>query len=150
MSIITLTFIEMINHLMINYQNQLDNIEMQKITIVSLNKFDLDHLKQGVKIDDFTIKLSNKEICTTNNQNQKRYCIKNKLPSFTFIEMIFSLLITIVLLSTVPLTIKIISQYKQIALENSSIEFELFHSDLLKEQKRMHLNQLLKISILYT
>ena len=67
MSIITLTFIEMINHLMINYQNQLDNIEMQKITIVSLNKFDLDHLKQGVKIDDFTIKLSNKEICTTNN-----------------------------------------------------------------------------------
>ncbi|KTW04613.1 hypothetical protein [Staphylococcus warneri] len=76
MSIITLTFIEMINHLMINYQNQLDNIEMQKITIVSLNKFDLDHLKQGVKIDDFTIKLSNKEICTTNNQNQKRYCIK--------------------------------------------------------------------------
>ncbi|PTI84154.1 hypothetical protein BU077_07915, partial [Staphylococcus warneri] len=75
MSIITLTFIEMINHLMINYQNQLDNIEMQKITIVSLNKFDLDHLKQGVKIDDFTIKLSNKEICTTNNQNQKRYCI---------------------------------------------------------------------------
>lgn len=65
MSIITLTFIEMINHLMINYQNQLDNIEMQKITIVSLNKFDLDHLKQGVKIDDFTIKLSNKEICTT-------------------------------------------------------------------------------------
>ena len=107
-------------------------------------------MKQGVKIDDFTIKLSNKEICTTNNQNQKRYCIKNKLPSFTFIEMIFSLLITIVLLSTVPLTIKIISQYKQIALENSSIEFELFHSDLLKEQKRMHLNQLLKISILYT
>lgn len=76
MSIITLTFIEMINHLMINYQNQLNNIEMQKITIVSLNKFDLDHLKQGVKIDDFTIKLSNKEICTTNNQNQKRYCIK--------------------------------------------------------------------------
>lgn len=76
MSIITLTFIEMINYLMINYQNQLDNIEMQKITIVSLNKFDLDHLKQGVKIDDFTIKLSNKEICTTNNQNQKRYCIK--------------------------------------------------------------------------
>lgn len=76
--------------------------------------------------------------------------LKNKLPSFTFIEMIFSLLITIVLLSTVPLTIKIISQYKQIALENSSIEFELFHSDLLKEQKRMHLNQLLKISILYT
>lgn len=76
MSIITLTFIEMINHLMINYQNQLDNIEMQKITIVSLNKLDLDHLKQGVKIDDFTIKLSNKEICTTNNQNQKRYCIK--------------------------------------------------------------------------
>lgn len=76
LSIITLTFIEMINHLMINYQNQLDNIEMQKITIVSLNKFDLDHLKQGVKIDDFTIKLSNKEICTTNNQNQKVDCIK--------------------------------------------------------------------------
>ena len=76
MSIITLTFIEMINHLLINYQNQIDNIEMQKIIIVSLNKFDLNHLKQGVKIDDFTIKLSNKEICTTNNQNQKRYCIK--------------------------------------------------------------------------
>ena len=76
MSIITLTFIEMINHLMINYQNQLDNIEMQKITIVSLNKFDLDHLKQGVKIDDFTIKLSNEEVCATNNQNKKHYCIK--------------------------------------------------------------------------
>ena len=50
MSIITLTFIEMINHLLINYQNQIDNIEMQKIIIVSLNKFDLNHLKQGVNI----------------------------------------------------------------------------------------------------
>lgn len=70
--------------------------------------------------------------------------LKNKLPSFTFIEMIFSLLITIVLLSTVPLTIKIISQYKQIALENSSIEFELFHSDLLKEQKEDALKPIIK------
>lgn len=70
--------------------------------------------------------------------------LKNKLPSFTFIEMIFSLLITIVLLSTVPLTIKIISQYKQIALENSSIEFELFHSDLLKEQKKDALKPIIK------
>ncbi|WP_145519544.1 hypothetical protein [Staphylococcus warneri] len=70
--------------------------------------------------------------------------LKNKLPSFTFIEMIFSLLITIVLLSTVPLTIKIISQYKQIALENSSIEFELFHSDLLKEQKEDVLKPIIK------
>lgn len=70
--------------------------------------------------------------------------LKNKLPSFTFIEMIFSLLITIVLLSTVPLTIKIISQYKQIALENSSIEFELFHSDLLKEQKKDALKSIIK------
>lgn len=58
--------------------------------------------------------------------------------------MIFSLLITIVLLSTVPLTIKIISQYKQIALENSSIEFELFHSDLLKEQKKDALKPIIK------
>lgn len=58
--------------------------------------------------------------------------------------MIFSLLITIVLLSTVPLTIKIISQYKQIALENSSIEFELFHSDLLKEQKEDALKPIIK------
>lgn len=58
--------------------------------------------------------------------------------------MIFSLLITIVLLSTVPLTIKIISQYKQIALENSSIEFELFHSDLLKEQKEDVLKPIIK------
>ena len=70
--------------------------------------------------------------------------LKNKLPSFTFIEMIFSLLITIVLLSTVPLTIKIISQYKQIAIENSSIEFELFHSDLLKEQKEDALKPIIK------
>lgn len=70
--------------------------------------------------------------------------LKNKLPSFTFIEMIFSLLITIILLSTVPLTIKIISQYKQIALENSSIEFELFHSDLLKEQKEDALKPIIK------
>ncbi|WNF19262.1 competence type IV pilus minor pilin ComGF [Staphylococcus warneri] len=53
-------------------------------------------------------------------------------------------MITIVLLSTVPLTIKIISQYKQIALENSSIEFELFHSDLLKEQKEDVLKPIIK------
>ncbi|WP_240431426.1 competence type IV pilus minor pilin ComGF [Staphylococcus warneri] len=53
-------------------------------------------------------------------------------------------MITIVLLSTVPLTIKIISQYKQIALENSSIEFELFHSDLLKEQKEDALKPIIK------
>ncbi|PTI88436.1 hypothetical protein BU076_12915, partial [Staphylococcus warneri] len=44
--------------------------------------------------------------------------LKNKLASFTFIEMIFSLLITIVILSSIPLTIKIINQYKQIAIEN--------------------------------
>ncbi|WP_422802264.1 competence type IV pilus minor pilin ComGF [Staphylococcus warneri] len=39
---------------------------------------------------------------------------------------------------------KIISQYKQIALENSSIEFELFHSDLLKEQKKDALKPIIK------
>ncbi|CLT16626.1 Uncharacterised protein [Mycobacterium tuberculosis] len=76
MSIITLTFIEMITHLLINYQNQIDNIEMQKIIIVSINKFDLKQIKQGVNIDDFTIKLSNEEVCATNNQNKKHYCIK--------------------------------------------------------------------------
>ncbi|MGC9676264.1 competence type IV pilus minor pilin ComGF [Staphylococcus warneri] len=42
------------------------------------------------------------------------------------------------------MTIKIISQYKQIALENSSIEFELFHSDLLKEQKKDALKPIIK------
>ena len=136
MSIITLTFIEMINHLLINYQNQIDNIEMQKIIIVSLNKFDLNHLKQGVNIDDFTIKLSNEEICTTNNQNKKHYCIKNKLPSFTFIEMIFSLMITTILLTSVPLTIKMIGQYKQIALENSSIEYEFFIVTFKRTKRR--------------
>lgn len=76
MSIITLTFIEIITHLLINYQNQIDNIEMQKIIIVSINKFDLKQIKQGVNIDDFTIKLSNEEVCATNNQNKKHYCIK--------------------------------------------------------------------------
>lgn len=76
--------------------------------------------------------------------------LKNKLASFTFIEMIFSLLITIVILSSIPLTIKIINQYKQIAIENSSIEYEFFHSDILKEQKRAQLNRLLKIITLYT
>ena len=40
--------------------------------------------------------------------------------------MIFSLMITTILLTSVPLTIKMIGQYKQIALENSSIEYEFF------------------------
>ncbi|MGC9652303.1 hypothetical protein ACO2FJ_10315 [Staphylococcus warneri] len=129
MSIITLTFIEMINHLLINYQNQIDNIEMQKIIIVSLNKFDLNHLKQGVNIDDFTIKLSNEKFVPQTTKIKSAIVLKNKLPSFTFIEMIFSLMITTILLTSVPLTIKMIGQYKQIALENSSIEYEFFHSD---------------------
>ncbi|HBY82887.1 MULTISPECIES: competence type IV pilus minor pilin ComGF [Staphylococcus] len=70
--------------------------------------------------------------------------LKNKLPSFTFIEMIFSLMITTILLTSVPLTIKMIGQYKQIALENSSIEYEFFHSDFLKEQKEGAINPIIK------
>jgi len=70
--------------------------------------------------------------------------LKNKLASFTFIEMIFSLLITIVILSSIPLTIKIINQYKQIAIENSSIEYEFFHSDILKEQKKGAIKPVIK------
>ena len=70
--------------------------------------------------------------------------LKNKLPSFTFIEMIFSLMITTILLTSVPLTIKMIGQYKQIALENSSIEYEFFHSDFLKEQKEGAIKPIIK------
>ncbi|MGC9650289.1 competence type IV pilus minor pilin ComGF [Staphylococcus warneri] len=37
-----------------------------------------------------------------------------------------------------------IGQYKQIALENSSIEYEFFHSDFLKEQKEGAINPIIK------
>ncbi|WP_260390694.1 hypothetical protein [Staphylococcus warneri] len=78
------------------------------------------------------------------NKIKSAIVLKNKLPSFTFIEMIFSLMITTILLTSVPLTIKMIGQYKQIALENSSIEYEFFHSDFLKEQKEGAINPIIK------
>ena len=42
------------------------------------------------------------------------------------------------------MTIKIINQYKQIAIENSSIEYEFFHSDILKEQKKGAIKPVIK------
>ncbi|MCO5359506.1 hypothetical protein WL766_03410 [Staphylococcus pasteuri] len=76
MSTITLVFMSSINHLIKTYQNQLDLLEMQKVIIVALNKFDIKQIKQGVFIDQFQVTMSKQKICVSNWAKKKNYCVK--------------------------------------------------------------------------
>ena len=144
MSTITLVFMSSINHLIKTYQNQLDLLEMQKVIIVALNKFDIKQIKQGVFIDQFQVRMSKQTICVSNWPKRKTIVLRNRIQGFTFIEMIFALLITIVILTSLPLTIKLVSHYKALANENSSIEFEFFHRDLIRDINQNNLKLFVK------
>lgn len=93
---------------------------------------------------NFKLECLNKQFVFQIGQKRKTIVLRNRIQGFTFIEMIFALLITIVILTSLPLTIKLVSHYKALANENSSIEFEFFHRDLIRDINQNNLKLFVK------
>ncbi len=93
---------------------------------------------------NFKLQCLNKKFVFQIRRKRKTIVLRNRLQGFTFIEMIFALLITIVILTSLPLTIKLVSHYKALANENSSIEFEFFHRDLIRDINQHNLKLFMK------
>lgn len=93
---------------------------------------------------NFKLRCLNKKFVFQIGRKRKTIVLRNRIQGFTFIEMIFALLITIVILTSLPLTIKLVSHYKALANENSSIEFEFFHRDLIRDINQHNLKLFMK------
>ncbi|GEP78502.1 hypothetical protein [Staphylococcus carnosus] len=60
------------------YQDELDIAEMNRILLISLNRFNYRELKEGVEITNFTVKYNNEKICAIEKRTKKSHCIQKQ------------------------------------------------------------------------
>lgn len=120
-STITMILIPMFSNLNNQYLINLNNIKIKQIMITSLQHYKKKELYQGVVIENYEIQLFNNKICGEDK-------------AFTYIEALFALFVTTLILALLPTILKLTSFYLNTAQNNEDIQFEFFRRDLLKEK----------------
>ncbi|MDY3361971.1 MAG: hypothetical protein SOY04_16485 [Clostridium celatum] len=76
MSVITLTFLPLLQQFNVNLRNQYDMLDMKHAIMTSHKYYSLNELKKGINIGKYEIKLYKNTICNNNNSAKRKVCIR--------------------------------------------------------------------------
>ena len=102
LTFITLIFLPLLQQLNFNLRNQYEILDMKSAIITSQKHYSIKELKKGITIGKYEIKIYKNTICIIIVYLRIRSVFSSVTKGFTFIEMLISLLITILFLTIIP------------------------------------------------
>ena len=111
LTFITLIFLPLLQQLNFNLRNQYEILDMKSAIITSQKHYSIKELKKGITIGKYEIKIYKNTICNNNSLSKNKVCVHSVTKGFTFIEMLISLLITIIILTIIPHLFRLTDTY---------------------------------------
>lgn len=133
LTFITLIFLPLLQQLNFNLRNQYEILDMKSAIITSQKHYSIKELKKGITIGKYEIKIYKNTICNNNSLSKNKVCVQISVTKgFTFIEMLISLLITIIILTIIPHLFRLTDTYLSAAYEFDQLEYSFFNWTLIK------------------
>lgn len=126
--------IPMFSNLNNQYLINLNNIKIKQIMITSLQHYKKKELYQGVVIENYEIQLFNNKICGRIKHLIREHVFQFNIKAFTYIEALFALFVTTLILALLPTILKLTSFYLNTAQNNEDIQFEFLEEIYLKRK----------------
>ena len=102
--------------------------------ITSLQHYKKKELYQGVVIENYEIQLFNNKICGRIKHLIREHVFQFNIKAFTYIEALFALFVTTLILALLPTILKLTSFYLNTAQNNEDIQFEFLEEIYLKRK----------------
>ncbi|WP_241957755.1 competence type IV pilus minor pilin ComGF, partial [Staphylococcus equorum] len=130
---ICLVFLPMLLQLNQATKEKLSEIEMKRILLLSLHNYSEPELKRGLILDEYSLTLKENKICIIKRETKNGICYYKKIKAFTYIEVLFALMITVLLLTIIPSLFKSTTALSVLANDHLNIESEFFARDLTQD-----------------